>query len=216
MLGVKYESLDASAMVDGKHSLDMLGKRGGIAIETFALECLEINGWKGDRTEGSIFFFISYAVRAILKKMKVAYQPRDIPPIDLTRIRNSLNTRESDALDKAIEQLSDEQFKAYHNQMLKDPRIFFLPKPGPQLTVDRLIEGWRCIGEDQIRRFCERQMFGFGGYGWPDITLYREGQFRFVEIKKRGDIFTPAQPMWFRNFARPLGWDVQVLEISVR
>ena len=42
-----------------------------------------------------------------------------------------------------------------------------------------------------IEDFWDRQ------HGWPDLFIYKEGKFRFIEIKSKHDSLSPDQKNWF-------------------
>jgi hypothetical protein len=41
--------------------------------------------------------------------------------------------------------------------------------------------------------------------GWPDITMWNNGEIRFVEVKAPGDALHESQRVIARSFAKPLG-----------
>ena len=214
VLGVPLEVIDASKMGAGKVAIQNIGKRGGIPIELFALDCFKAQGWDGDRCEGASFFIISHAVRALVEKAKVAYHPQEWKANRKPRIRIRLESHESDVLDKAVEQLNDALLDEWYQCALKTPHKAVIPKGAAAgLTLSQVLACWKALGAEEVRRFCELQMLGFNGMGWPDLTLHRGCKVQFVEVKKAGDKFTHRQPYWFRNFARPMGWDVKVLNL---
>lgn len=214
LLGVQLDIVEASELAESKVPFQNIGKRGGTAIELFALECFKSQGWEGDRCEGAAFFVISHAVREFVEKARVAYHPQEWKMNRKPRIRTSLDPHESDVLDKAIEQLNELQLAKWYQCALKTPHKAVIPKGAASgLTLAHVLSCWQVLGAQGVHRFCERQMLGFNGMGWPDLTLHRNKEMRFVEIKKDKDKFTHRQPYWFRNFARPMGWEVKVLNI---
>jgi hypothetical protein len=76
-----------------------------------------------------------------------------------------------------------------------------------------LLAGWRRLDIATLYKFCERTMLGFGGLGWPDLTLFKGQQMKFVEIKQAKDRFTHRQAYWVRNIAKPLNLDLVVLHV---
>lgn len=202
LLGVQLDIVKASDLGEGKASLKNVGRRGGTSIESFALEYFKSLGWDGDRNEGEAFHVISEAVREFVESSKVAYHPQEWKTNRKPRVRTKLTSRESNVLDQAVKQLDETQLTWW--------------PPGDRergVTTPQVVKCWQALGEQDVYRFCERQMLGFNGKGWPDLTLHRNKELRFVEVKKDNDKFTHRQPYWFRNFARPMGWAVKVLNI---
>lgn len=71
------------------------------------------------------------------------------------------------------------------------------------LGVQRLTAIARRFGDDpyQFRR------------GWPDLTLWKDGKVRFVEVKAPGDRIQASQKTIIEHFVQPLGLDLTLLEI---
>jgi hypothetical protein len=164
----------------------------------------------------------------------------DFSPVDpVTQLRTdrvSLTEAERSNLEVAVGAITDErllaafdEFRRLNGRPPPDFRLLSrserlegkrqkpfisLPQGSSTLTPDHVLQGWRALGPVGARRACERWMLGFGGMGWPDLTLHRQGELRLVEVKKKGDKFTHRQPYWIRNIAMPLGWSVEVLHVA--
>jgi hypothetical protein len=57
--------------------------------------------------------------------------------------------------------------------------------------------------------------------GWPDITMWKNGELRFIEVKSPGDRLYESQRVIVNEFAKPLGLNfslagVQCLNLTVR
>lgn len=216
ILGVQLDIKSAIELAGGEVSIENIGKRGGTAIELFALKCFQSQGWNGDRCEGATFFLISDVVREYVEKAKVAYHPHEWRANRKPRVRVKLTTQETEILDKAIDQLDESQFAKLYELSLKEPAKVILPRAaGSGLTLDHVLGCWRALKAHEIRQYCELHMLGFHGMGWPDLTLHRNSEMLFVEVKQKNDKFTHRQPYWFRNFARPMGWNVKVQQIVI-
>ncbi|HEL2981853.1 TPA: VRR-NUC domain-containing protein [Stenotrophomonas maltophilia] len=49
--------------------------------------------------------------------------------------------------------------------------------------------------------------------GWPDITMWKEGHLRFVEVKAPGDSLGKSQKLIAQTFAAPLDLDFTLLDV---
>lgn len=49
--------------------------------------------------------------------------------------------------------------------------------------------------------------------GWPDLTIWRDGQLRFVEVKAPGDKLTSTQKNIAKHFALPLNLDFWMVDV---
>lgn len=50
--------------------------------------------------------------------------------------------------------------------------------------------------------------------GWPDITMWKDGQLRFVEVKAPGDRLGKSQKVIAEEFAGPLGLDFWMADVT--
>lgn len=49
--------------------------------------------------------------------------------------------------------------------------------------------------------------------GWPDLTLWRGSELRFIEVKAPGDRIQPSQRKVIEEFAGPLKLDFTLVEV---
>lgn len=49
--------------------------------------------------------------------------------------------------------------------------------------------------------------------GWPDLTIWKDGMLRFVEVKAPGDSLGKSQKVIAQTFARPLGLDFMLVDV---
>jgi hypothetical protein len=72
-----------------------------------------------------------------------------------------------------------------------------------------------CLGTKRLREIAER--FAQAPYdlraGWPDLTLWREGEIRFVEVKAPGDSMHASQARLISKILVPLGFRTGLAEI---
>ena len=74
------------------------------------------------------------------------------------------------------------------------------------------------LGIDRLHAIAER--FASASYdlraGWPDLTLWREGEVRFVEVKAPGDSMHAKQARLISTLLVPLGFRVGLAEVQAR
>lgn len=87
----------------------------------------------------------------------------------------------------------------------------------PGLERWMLLELFEVAGSDLLHRIAT--IFASNPYeyrrGWPDITMWRERQLRFVEVKAPGDSLGKSQKVIAQTFAVPLGLDFTLLDVVV-
>jgi hypothetical protein len=79
----------------------------------------------------------------------------------------------------------------------------------PGLESWMLLELLDVAGHDLLHRIASvfaRDPYEFRR-GWPDVTMWKEGRLRFVEVKAPGDKLGASQKTIAANFAGPLGLD---------
>lgn len=81
-----------------------------------------------------------------------------------------------------------------------------------------MLELFDHLGVDRLHAIAER--FATASYdlraGWPDLTLWRDGEVRFVEVKAPGDSTHASQARLTSNLLVPLGFRVGLAEVRAR
>lgn len=204
------------------------------AIEHAALDYFAAKGWRGDPCEGASFKVGLHLARCWFADHDIDFVPKDA--MDYREGERALTEEQRIALAMAIDAINENELiaafetaKSLKGQPAPDyndyywatrkagrtPKPFLTLPPGMSvITSDHIVEGWRAIGPDRFARACERWMNGYGGAGWPDLTIHKNGVMRLVEVKGGSDKFTQRQADFIRNIARPLGWPVEVLHVK--
>ncbi|MEQ7757488.1 VRR-NUC domain-containing protein [Xanthomonas sp. WHRI 8370] len=86
----------------------------------------------------------------------------------------------------------------------------------PGLERWMLLELLTVAGPDLLLRIAT--IFASNPYeyrrGWPDITMWKDGRLRFVEVKAPGDSLAKSQKLTAQAFAVPLALDFTLLDIA--
>lgn len=213
LLKIPYLRVTRRSLAVEETKWERAGKKAGIPIEEFALNSFKSQGWEGERYEGKAIGILIAIVGDLVGRRGIKYFPGEWEPNSLPIVRERLSSAELDALSNATNTLSTAFVQSYcrsaHPNPLFQGRIFCADEE----IVETACEISTRFATTAIQSICHRVMLGFGGRGWPDLTLYREGELRFVEVKQKRDKFTHRQPYWVRNFALPLGLNVEVLHV---
>ena len=88
----------------------------------------------------------------------------------------------------------------------------------PGLARWMVLELLEVAGHDILHRIAST--FASNPYdfrrGWPDITMWKDGQLRFVEVKAPGDKIVSSQKVIASAFARPLELDFCLATVTVQ
>lgn len=85
----------------------------------------------------------------------------------------------------------------------------------PAVRREHVLGLFGCLGTKRLREIAE--LFAQAPYdlraGWPDLTLWREGEIRFVEVKAPGDSMHASQARLISKILVPLGFRTGLAEI---
>lgn len=84
----------------------------------------------------------------------------------------------------------------------------------PDLDLEVMLDLWRAITPTDLKLFA-KHIFEEHGYraGWPDLTLVRQGQLRFVEVKTT-DKLHASQRQLVLDILQPNSFDVHVIRLK--
>lgn len=86
----------------------------------------------------------------------------------------------------------------------------------PDLETWMLLELMQVAGNDLLHRIAT--IFARNPYefrrGWPDLTIWKDGALRFVEVKAPGDRLGKSQKVIAGQFAAPLGLDFWMVDVK--
>lgn len=205
-LGVTLKTLHAFSVYPQQPVPEDLGKNTGVRIDDFALDYFIQQGWNGDSTEGQLFSCISYAVT--VKSWEARYK--------LTNIYNAPPKKISSRLADFIDRCCDELTTEYMVDCSRDKGAYVRASSRPYMGPERMREALESISPDFLRRCIELCVVKGGITGSSDITLYRKGEVRLVEIKTENDKLTPHQIAFILISLTHLGASYEVFRIDRR
>lgn len=204
LLGASYSALDSTESAPKQAT-----------VEDSVLHRLRGDGWDGERGEGAAFNLAAWSVRRLMEKAGATYWPLRWLSQQPAQER-TLESTEVAALRAVVTKLRDDDIAATFSLWKRAPQMIGLSTAANKFGValDQVLKVWHAMGSKRLIDLCTLEMRGFGTVGWPDLTLHKAGSLRLIEVKSKKDSFTRGQAYWFRNIARPLKWDVEVLHVQ--
>jgi hypothetical protein len=194
-------------------------------IEAAVLGKYEIDGWKGYAEEGGL-------ILNLIKSMSFPKIKNRHRAIFIEAIYAQNYAFEEDHFEKSW--LLDNIRNADLKRIQKNYRVMASRKPYswresgitftkttsmldyfPSLREWMFCELYENLGLDVIYQIAEK--FSENPYeyrkGWPDLTIWKEGKVRFLEIKGPGDRLQSSQITNIQEFMKPLGLDYSLVEV---
>lgn len=88
----------------------------------------------------------------------------------------------------------------------------------PAVQREHVLGLFEHLGAERLHAIAER--FAAASYelraGWPDLTLWRDGEVRFVEVKGPGDSMHASQARLISSLLVPLGFQVTLTEVRAK
>ena len=86
----------------------------------------------------------------------------------------------------------------------------------PNLQEWMLVELFENLGLENIFRIAEK--FSENPYqyrkGWPDLTIWKDGEVRFLEVKGPRDKMHSSQITILTNFIKPFGFNFSLVDVQ--
>lgn len=181
------------------------------SVEEATLAYFEVDGWAGHAQERSL----------ILSLIKAASFP-EIPPADRSTFIEAIYAQnvwpeerkcKKEWLLRNILAGDPARIAANFLAMTSPPShtlVFF-----PTLTLSKMLGLYAALGNERIHAIA--RLFAEDPYtqrsGWPDLTLWRGQDVVFKEVKAPGDKLQGSQERIITTILRPLGYDVELVEI---
>lgn len=181
------------------------------SVEDATLAYFEAEGWTGHAQERSL----------ILSLIKAASFP-EIPPADCSTFVEAIYAQNVWPEERKCKKewllaniLTADSARIATNflAMTSPPALtlgFF-----PTLTLSKMLGLYAALGNERLHAIA--RLFAEDPYtqrsGWPDLTLWRGQDVVFKEVKAPGDKYQGTQARIFTTILRPLGYDVELVEI---
>jgi len=180
-------------------------------VELAALDHYKADGWNGAAAEGGLMLTLIKAA---------SFDP--LPPRHADTFIEALYAQNvsfpEDRFDRG--RLLESTGRATRQQIERNWAIIAAtagetPAFYPAVRRDHVLGLFECLGAARLREIAT--LFAEAPYdlraGWPDLTLWREDEIRFVEVKAPGDSMHASQARLISTILVPLGFRVGIAEV---
>lgn len=217
-LGIPYQKLKAKW--DG-HGFDRFNwycehKKDWVYPEDYVLNRYIADGWQGVNCEGR---FIHTILNLLTQNKLDGYWCYDY--FYLTGSADYYQKRLQESIPNF--QVSTEKDLIERFEYCKNPQPerdeFGRPTPrfhhATNWPTDLIVDAYRALGKEVLFEILRLLMVGGEKrrYGWPDLTIVKNGQVKFVEVKTR-DRLGKAQIELWDCILKPLSLDVTVVQLK--
>ncbi|MFC4621467.1 VRR-NUC domain-containing protein [Comamonas nitrativorans] len=176
-----------------------------VRVEDAVLDSFKLNGWRGYSGEGGLILNLIKAMSfeqiaprnrstciEALYAQNVAFDEDRFSPEELLN-----NVAKADA--RTIERNFD--------LMASRENISYKLDYFPGLERWMFIELFKVTGNELIYNIASKFIQAPYEYrrGWPDLTIWRDNELKFVEVKAPRDKLQNSQKVIIKNFAKPFG-----------
>jgi tetratricopeptide (TPR) repeat protein len=180
-------------------------------VELAVLDHYQAEGWHGCAAEGGLILTLIKA--ASFNALPVRHADTFIEALYAKNVAFPEDRFEHSDLLAVIDLASSEQIE--RNWAVIAASAGDTPRFYPRVQRDHVIGFFNCLGTPRLRAIAE--MFATASYdlraGWPDLTLWRDGEVRFVEVKAPGDSMHASQARLISTTLIPLGFKVGLAEV---
>jgi len=193
------------------------------SVERFAFDFFRNQGWTGDTFEGFAILLLLFKLRRNLEAQDIKLHNYYYRSLSKSHFPNNIYKRdgidpdESKIIDWEVEFiLQDRGRQATYEQWHKLHKSFTIARnvTPEKFSIESFFAVCDGLTSSVLSRITHLMVMGYLGAGWPDLTLQRNKELSFVEVKQGSDKFTHRQAYWIRNFAVPLGLDFTVLHVT--
>lgn len=180
------------------------------SVELAVLDHYHAEGWHGCAAEGGLILTLIKA--ASFTALPVRHADTFIEALYAKNVAFPEDRFEHSDLLAVIEQASAEQIE--RNWAVIAASAGDTPRFYPRVQRDHVVGLFNCLGGSGLRPIAE--LFATASYdlraGWPDLTLWRDDEVRFVEVKAPGDSMHASQARLISTVLVPLGLRVGLAE----
>ena len=188
-------------------------KKNWYLVEDAVLGYYEIEGWRGYSKEGGLLL-------TLIKAMSF----REIPPqyrmvlVESLYHHKSIYGFELEKFFHNIEHAKEGQIKKNFRIMTDKTAKWSILEYFPNLEEWMLLELFQSMGNTRILDIARK--FSEDPYeyrkGWPDLTIWKNGQTKFLEVKAPGDSLQKSQRIIIDEFVKPLRLDFALVDVQAK
>lgn len=222
-LGIRFEEISLCRGLEKGWTCPQSGSF--LSVEEAVLSHYKMNGWRGYSGEGGLllnlikamsFKEVGYRNRATyieaLYAQNVAFEEDRFASATLLQqvLVSDTATVEKNFEVMASREITVERYAGIGSSESTSMLDFF---PGLErwMFVDLLATAGNTLLHKIASKFAENP-YEYRR-GWPDITMWREGELRFVEVKGPGDRLSESQKKIITEFAKPLGLNLSLASV---
>lgn len=184
------------------------------SVEGAALDHYRRDGWSGAAAEGGLILTLIKA--ASFSPLPLRLANTFIEAIYAQNVAFDEDRFTHRQLLTTIQGASHKQIAA--NWEIISATTGHSPAYYPSVLADDVFGLFEHLGVERLHAIAER--FATASYdfraGWPDLTLWRDGEVRFVEVKAPGDSMHAKQAGLISTLLVPLGFQVCLAEVQAR
>lgn len=180
-------------------------------VELAALDHYLAEGWHGCAAEGGLMLTLIKA--ASFRALPTRHADTFIEALYAKNVAIPEDRFEHSDLLAAIERTSVEQID--RNWTVIAASAGDTPRFYPHVQRKHVLGLFKSLGTARLRSIAE--VFATASYdlraGWPDLTLWRDDDIRFVEVKAPGDTMHASQARLISTVLVPLGFRVSIADV---
>lgn len=191
-------------------------------VETDALKHYQEAGYQGCHAEGGILLLLLKALcLGWLREVRPSWDTRGCLPKEELRenaSRNYFEAQLNDNLDKRDCFVSEVNSCNQESLITNFQEIYSYPdvrKAFPGLTEQLILGAYAALGVEKLVQILDLLMVNPYRFrkGWPDLTLFRDGEIRLVEVKNQ-DRLHLSQLVTIPAVQRAVGLPIAVLRVE--
>lgn len=188
-------------------------KKNWCLVEDAVLGYYEIDGWRGYSKEGGLLLTLIKA----MSFQEIPHQYRVVFVESLYHHRSTYGF-ELEKFFHNIANAKEEQIKKNFRVMTGKTAKWSILEYFPKLEEWMLLELYRAMGNARILDIARK--FSEDPYeyrkGWPDLTIWKNGQTKFLEVKAPGDSLQKSQRVIIDEFIKPLHLEFALVDVQAK
>lgn len=199
-----------------------------VLVEKAVLDHYRSDGWRGYSGEGGLILNLIKAMS--FPEIDMGNRSTFIEALYAQNVAFEYDRFEVDWLLKNVKESTAEQIK--HNFAIMSSRTPYTIDYGafsstyhssmldyfPYLELYMFVELFDALGRDKL--FDIAKIFSNDPYtfrkGWPDITMWKNGEVKFLEVKSPGDKLQSSQKTIIDTFLKPLELDFSLVDVFAK
>jgi len=197
-------------------------------VETAVLDYYRNDGWRGYSGEGGLILNLIKAMS--FPKVDIGNRSTFIEALYAQNVAFDEDRFEVDWLLKNVKSATAKQIKNNFGIMASrkpytiDYGSFSTTNSTsmldyfPHLESYMFLELFEALGNDKMLDIAK--IFSNDPYkyrkGWPDLTIWKNGEVKFLEVKSPGDRLHSSQKVIINSFLKPLNLDFSLVDVTIK